>query len=138
MIHFEVIETKDFDIMGPWNFSKNTVVIGGIQSYWGDLKINNEDFKQEAAQLSVHKDNLIIKTLEDSIPIFINKKKTIANALLSKGDQLQIGHTLLAIKDYSYHSRDFGDELSENLRKIIRSNHPIHAIIKRLEKYLRS
>ena len=138
MIHFEVIETKDFDILGPWNFSKNTVTIGSLESYASDLRINNESFKQEAAQLSVHKDNLIVKALEDNAPLFINKKKTIKNALLFKGDQLQIGNTLLVIKDYKYRSYEFGPELSNNLKKIVRSNHPIHAIIKRLEQYLRN
>ena len=138
MILFEVKESRDFDLLGPWNFGKNTVTIGGLRSQLSNLKINNEDFKKEVAQITVHKNKLFVEIFDESTTIFINGKKTVGRALLKKGDQLQTGHTLLEIKDYSYSEQNFNEELSENLKKIIRGNHPTNAIIKTLERYIRN
>ena len=137
MIYLEIKETKDFDLVGTWNFNKNTITIGGGQSQLSDIKINNEDFKKEAAKIKIHQNILLVEVLDESILILLNGKKTIGRAFFKKENQLQIGHTLFVIKDFHYSHYDFSTEIEENLKKIIRGNHPINNIIKKLEQYLR-
>lgn len=138
MIHLEVKETKDFDLLGAWNFDKNTIVIGGLHSRLSDIKINNECFKRKAVQITVKNRMLFVEVLDHHVAVLINNKKTIGHALLKIGDSLQVGHTLFEIKNFSYSEYHSSNEFSENLKKIIRSNHPINDVLKKLEKYLRN
>ena len=137
MIHFEIKETQDFDLVGEWKFHKNVITVGSLKSQLSDIKINNENFKKEAAQIEVKKNILLVEVIDENASVSINEKKTIGRAFLKKGDHLQIGYTVFEIKDFSYSEHAFSDELAENLKKIIRGNHPVNAIIKRLEQYLR-
>ena len=137
MILFEVKETKDFDLLGPWSFHKNVVTIGGFQSQLSDIKINNEDFTQEVVRLRVEKELFFIEVIHHNTTVLLNGKKTMGKAPLSKESQLQVGHTLFEIKDFKYTEYNFGDKLSKNFKKIIRSNHPINKVIEKLEHYLR-
>lgn len=137
MIELEIKKTKDFDILGIWSFNKNALTIGGIDSQLSDIKINNEDFKKEVIEISTSKKNLTMTTFDKNIKIYINGKKTIGGAFLKINDQIQLGHTLAIIKNFSYSKHSLGSALTENLQEILRGNHPAKNIIKKLEQYLR-
>ena len=138
MIHLEIKETKDFDLLGPWKFDKNALAIGGLDSSLSEIKINNENFQGIVAKITVHKSILFVEVLDNRAGVFINGKKAMGHALLKAGDHLQVGHTLFEIKNFSHSEYHSSHEFSENLKKIIRSNHPVNDVIKKLEEYLRS
>ena len=137
MIDLHIIESKDFDLIGTWQVAKNTLILGGMHCQLSDIRINNESFKQAIASLTVQKNLLWIKVLSPEVPVLINGKKTMGRAPLKVGDRLAMGHTLFGIKDFSFTDYPFGQTLAENLKKIIRGNHPLGDVVQRLEKYLR-
>ncbi|MCY4643073.1 MAG: FHA domain-containing protein [Bacteriovoracales bacterium] len=137
MIHLEVKETKDFDILGEWKFNKNALIIGGFRSGSSDIKINNELFGKEAVTITIVKEKLFIELLGSDVSVLVNGKKTIGRAMVKKGELFRVGHTLFELKDFSYSEHDFSDKFYENLKKIIRGNHPVNTVIKRLEQHLK-
>ena len=102
-----------------------------------DIKLNNESFKQAIASLTVQKKSALDQGFKPEVPVLINGKKTMGRAPLKVGDRLTMGHTLFGIKDFSFTDYPFGQTLAENLKKIIRGNHPLGDVVQRLEKYLR-
>ena len=138
MIEFEIEETKDFDILGVWTFKQNSIRIGGYGSQLSEIKINNEAFQKKVIEIIIKKDLALLKPLDSSIKVLLNKKKTVGEAPLKPGDHIQLGHTLMRVKKFHYTDYPLGDKISENMKKIIRSNDPINKIIERLEQYMRS
>ena len=137
MITIEIKKTKDFDLLGTWIFHKNNLIMGGIESQLSEIKINNEDFKKEAIQINVNKENITMKIIDDEVRVHTNGKKTIGRTFLKANDQIQVGYTTFILKKFSYSEYNFSDILVKRFKKIIRGNHPSKNIIKRLEQYLR-
>ena len=117
MIHLEVKETKDFDVLGKWEFHKNELLLGGIASLRGDIKINNEGFRGEAVKVVVSKKKLLVELLDQDVCLLVAGKRTIGTTLLEKGSLFQVGHTLFEVKDFSYSKHNFGPLFYENLKK---------------------
>ena len=138
MIELEIKKTKDFDIIGTWTFKQNSIRIGGYDSQVSEIKINNEAFNKDIIEINIKKSVAMLKLTNPNITVLLNGKKTVGNAPIKAQDHIEAGNTLMVVKKFHYTDYPLGEAISDNMRKIIKSNHPANQVIEKLEQYMRS
>ena len=140
MLELKIIESKNLDLIGNWSYKKNEVCIGPIKNKISDIRLIEQDLGFDVT-LVIHKEHLFFERVshgdEDKGTSLINGKKTIGRSFLKIGDILTIGETKIEIVNFENSPAFVPQKFQNNLKKIIRGNHPINKIIKIIDDDLR-
>ncbi len=136
MIILEVIESPDIDCLGKWDFQKNRITVGNGESKLSHLKILDPYLKVNHFDLHAKKNFLYLHNNyhQDELYIYINGKKTLQGEVLFPGDIISFGGTRIKVIKFDFIPVKMGQEMSNNLKKIFRGNHPAANVIELIEK----
>lgn len=139
MLILNIKSSPDFSCLGQWSYSKNEIKIGNAQSMSSDIRIDDDNIRKNHISIFVKKNFLFIHNNlhQDNESLLVNGKITTRGEILKKGDLIKIGDTEIEISDFECSEIYQMEELTENLKKIIRGNHPVEQIISILENELK-
>ncbi len=139
MITFEITRSIDFEIWGNWNYQKNSLLIGHTSCKISDIRIADPSVPIKFIKLSIIKNLLLLEVLEDNYqtPVMINSKRVGQKGICMPGDQVNIGNTEIKIIDFSLSKNELSVVYAENLKKMIKGNHPSLSILNTLEESLK-
>lgn len=136
MIYLEVIQSSDVDAIGKWEFNKNRITVGNGESKLSHLKVIDNELLVNHFDLLAKKNFLYLHNNyhHEKKYVYVNGKKTLQGEVLFVGDIISIGSTQIKVINYDYVPVKMGEEMTNNLKKMLRGNHPAATIIEKIEK----
>lgn len=135
MIHFEIIESPDLNVLTSFKFFRNEIYIGRRAE---DLSISDLSLKDLHILLEVPEDELLIHPQKDVTHYLINGKRSTSIRKLKVGDSVTFGTTTLKIIAYEHTYYPSKKEiLDTKLEELVKKASPRLAVIEAITKQMK-
>jgi hypothetical protein len=120
MIHIEVLQSSDSNVLAPFNFFQNQIYIGRET---GDLCINDKNLNTSHIMLEVVENELLIHPQRGTDFFLINGKRSTIIKKLRAEDIIKIGETTIKILSFSETIKESKKKiLNEKLKELMEKN----------------
>jgi hypothetical protein len=135
MIHFEIIQSPDSNVIMSFQFHKNEVYIGSKSS---DLVIADTHLNPKHLLIEIPENHLLVHPQKDVEFYLLNGKRTTSIRRIKAGDMISIGNTVMKIIAYETTLRSSKkDILNKKLAKLIEQESLRLPIIEQLTKLMK-
>ncbi len=97
MVHIEIIQSPDVNVITQFKFHKNEVYLGSVH---GDLLIDDSEVKSSHLMIEIHDQEMLVHPQSGVEFYLINGKRATTIRKIKSGDVLTLGKTTLKILDY--------------------------------------
>jgi hypothetical protein len=135
MIHFEVIESPDQNVISAFRYFQNQIYLGRSA---GDLWITDNSLLPSHAMLEVIGKELLVHPQKGVEFFLINGKRSSNIRKLKANDKVSIGNTTIKILGFEETLRDTKKEiLNSKLNKLIEENSSRLNVVEKLTKLMK-
>lgn len=135
MIHFEVIESPDQNVLSSFKYFQNQIYIGRST---GDLWINDNSLLASHAMMEVIGKELLVHPQKGVEFFLINGKRASNIRKLKVNDKVSFGNTTVKILAFEETIRDTKKEILNNkLNKLIEENSSRLNAVEKLTKLMK-
>lgn len=135
MIEFEIFESPDANIIGPYHLFKNEIYLGQSLT---DINIKDPLILNSHAFMEVLTDKLLFHPQKEIGHYLLNGKRTLTIRKLKIGDIIQIGNTKLKITGFSFTENPSRKEiLDQKLASFIENQDPRLEVIEMLGQMMK-
>jgi hypothetical protein len=135
MIHFEILESPDLNVLTSFKFFKNEIYIGRRAE---DLSVSDASLKDLHILLEVPEAELLIHPQKDVTHYLLNGKRSTSIRKLKVGDSVTFGACTLKIIAYEHTSFPSKKEiLDSKLEELVKKASPRLAVIEAITKQMK-
>lgn len=135
MIHFEVIESPDQNVLSPFKYFQNQIYVGRST---GDLWISDNSLLASHVMMEVIGKELLIHPQKGVEFFLINGKRASNIRKLKVNDKVSFGNTTIKIHAFEETVRDTKKEILNNkLNKLIEENSSRLNAVEKLTKLMK-
>ena len=135
MIHFEIIESPDQNVLSTFKYFQNQIYLGRSS---GDLWVTDNSMLVSHAMLEVIGKELLVHPQKGVEFFLINGKRASNIRKLKANDKLSFGNTTIKILGFEETVRDSKKEILNNkLNKLIEENSGRLNVVEKLTKLMK-
>lgn len=135
MIHFEIIESPDQNVLSTFKYFQNQIYLGRSS---GDLWVTDNSMLVSHAMLEVIGKELLVHPQKGVDFFLINGKRASNIRKLKANDKLSFGNTTIKILGFEETLRDSKkDILNNKLNKLIEENSGRLNVVEKLTKLMK-
>lgn len=135
MIHFEIIESPDQNVLSTFKYFQNQIYLGRSS---GDLWVTDNSMLVSHAMLEVIGKELLVHPQKGVEFFLINGKRASNIRKLKANDKISFGNTTIKILGFEETVRDSKKEILNNkLNKLIEENSGRLNVVEKLTKLMK-
>lgn len=135
MVHIEITQSPDVNVITNFKFHKNEVYFGSVH---GDLLIDDQSLQASHLMIEIHDDEMLVHPQKGVEHYLINGKRATTIRKLRKGDTLGFGKTILKVLDFSLTPAQTKKiVLNEKLASLIDKNSPRLPVVEMLTRLMK-
>lgn len=135
MIHIEITQSPDSNVIATFQFHKNEIYLGREGS---DLSIDDMGLKDSHLLIEIPEDALLVHPQRDIAFYHLNGKRSTSIRKLKAGDTLGIGGTIIKIIGFERTLEvSKKDLLSQKLSHLMEINSPRIPVIEKITKMMK-
>lgn len=136
MIHFEVTQSADKNVLGPFKYFTNQVYLG---RKLGDLLIDDPGLLNSHLMIEVVEKDLLVHPQKDVSFYLLNGKRSSSIRKLKTGDTIGIGNSEIKMLGYEQtETKTKKMVLEEKLTRLVEENSPRLEVLEKISQLMKS